>query len=108
MVINDRRSNRYVKPAPWAFVVFTDSFMSGWGGAAGGKSFYALAVRSPEEADRVLASGARRSEMKRGRIVEVRRNGLPSTRGGPRDHLSITDWTEAPRFYTANGFGEES
>ncbi len=95
--INDRRSDESV---PWGFVVFTDSFMSGWGGAQGGRSLYALAVCSPKEAETVLASGKHRTEMKRGRLVTA----LPRLRAG--DHLSITDREESPRWYEVDGFAE--
>lgn len=93
--VNDRRGPAPTGPAAdcrWGFVVFTDSFMSGWGGAANGRSLYALEVSSPSVAELVLANGKRRSEMKRGRIVRFRKGGwLPNCRINPGDHLSIVD-----------------
>lgn len=90
--------------APWGFVVFTDSFLSGWGQAEGGRSLYALAVSSPEEADTVLASGKRRTDMKRGRIVRTFKGLCKGTR--ERDHLMIVDRGEASRWYEPNGFAD--
>ncbi len=82
---------------PWAYVVFTDSFLSGWG-CAPRRSFYALPVSSPEEAEIVLANGRARSDMKRGRV----NNSLPRLRVG--DHLSVGDKTKSARWYVAGAF----
>ena len=51
------------------FVVATDSFMSGWGGAEGGKSFVARPIRSSEELDMVTEAFEGRAEFKRVRFV---------------------------------------
>ena len=51
------------------FVVATDSAMSGWGGAEGGKSFIARPVRSREELDMVTEAFEGRTEFKRVRFV---------------------------------------
>ena len=51
------------------FVVATDSFMSGWGGAEGGKSFVARPVRSDEELKMVTEAFEGRTEFKRVRFV---------------------------------------
>ena len=51
------------------FVVATDSVMSGWGGAEGGKSFVARPVRSREELDMVTEVFEQRAEFKRVRFV---------------------------------------
>ena len=51
------------------FVVATDSFMSGWGGAEGGKSFVARPIRSREELDMVTEAFEGRAEFKRVRFV---------------------------------------
>ena len=98
MPTNDRRTD---PTRPWAFVVFTDSFMSGWGQAPR-RSLYALAVSGPQEYRAVMAQGARRSDMKRGRLVGVKADGTPKVRLGRGDHLSITDRTEAPRWYSTD------
>lgn len=94
-MIDDRRSDT---SKPWAFVVFTDSFLSGWGYAQGGRSLYALAVRNPKEAEIVLANGRCRTEMKRGRITK----NLPRLRSG--DHLAVVDRHEANRWYVDGAF----
>ena len=78
---------------PIGYVVATDSFMSGWGGAKGGRSLYAIAVTSRDEIDVVMDNMKARSEMKR-----VRYNlSPPATR--PGDHLKISDKSTAPRFF---------
>jgi hypothetical protein len=97
-----REDRRKDKRAPWGFVVFTDSFLSGWGHADGGRSLYALAVANDDEATTVLRAGARRTDMKRGRLVRTLRN----VKMGPRDHMAIVDRHEAARWYQANGFAE--
>ena len=51
------------------FVVATDSFMSGWGGAERGKSLVARPVRSREELDMVTDVFNGRQEFKRVRFV---------------------------------------
>ena len=51
------------------FVVATDSFMTGWGEAIGGKSFVARPVRSREELDMVTEAFEGRTEFKRVRFV---------------------------------------
>ena len=99
--IDDQRED---KSEPWAFVVFTDSFMSGWGSAFGGRSLFALAVDGPSEGETVLANGKNRSEMKRGRIVKGLRVLIRSVK--PNDHLSIRDRQESDRWYQPNGFAE--
>jgi hypothetical protein len=101
-MINDKRKN---KEAPWAYVVFTDSFMSGWGWAKGGRSLYALAVANPKEADIVLANGRHRTDMQRGRIVALTKaDGTPKVRLGANDHMSIVDRAQAARWYEAGAF----
>lgn len=101
MEINDRRTD---KTRPKGYVVFTDKFMSGWG-CAPGTSYYALAFNDYEEANILLENGSRRSEMKRGRIVTtLRKDGTPRVRGTDRDHLSVTDRTDASRWYERGGF----
>lgn len=83
----------------WAFVVFTDAFMSGWGKAPG-RSLYAMPVSNPRQAEVVLSNGRHRSEMKRGRIVkDVRRIRL--SRG---DHLSIANPEKCSRWFVVDGF----
>lgn len=100
--INDRRDQTLPS---WGFVVATDKFMSGWGGAAKGRSLYAISVENAKEADTVFASFKRRSEMKYVRIVrDIYRVKKAMRRG---DHLSIADKTTADRFFEANGFGEK-
>lgn len=92
--IDDRRTN---KATPWGFVVFTDSFMSGWGGAENGRSLFALAVFDHNEAEKVLESGRQRTDMKRGRIVSDLKGLRCSVKTG--DHLAIVDRGTASRWY---------
>lgn len=104
--INDQRASgpgRY--GLTWGFVVFTDTFMSGWGGAEGGRSLYALEVASEDEAYIVLASGKRRSEMKRGRVVRTLEALTRTLRTA--DHLAIVDRGTASRWYQVDGFAEQ-
>lgn len=87
-------------PKPYGYILATDSFLSGWGKAPG-RSLYAIAVNSPEEADVVEANMKSRSEMKRVRFSSK----LP--RVGPTDHLSVRDRKQAGRFFlppTEGGF----
>lgn len=65
------------------YVVATDSFMSGWGGASGGASYYAVAVTLNDDADDIERRFDARPEFKR-----VRYN-LKPPRVGPNDHLRI-------------------
>jgi hypothetical protein len=107
ITINDRRSNT---ATPWAYVVFRDSFMSGWGQAPR-RSLYALAVANPKEASAVLAQGKRRSEMRDGRIIDAGLDGLPAVQLHEGDHLSIADQSCAQRWYStdpADSFGAAS
>jgi hypothetical protein len=97
-IVKDHRESPGTNPI--GFVVFTDSFMSGWGHADGGRSLYALEVTSLDQVDVLLANGKRRSDMKRGRFVRTLRN----VRLGARDHLSITDKENASRWYEERGF----
>ena len=84
------------------YVVFTDSFLSGWGGADGGRSLYAIAVSggplTSNECITVMRNGKARTDMKRGRYVRK----LP--RLGARDHLTIVDQSVAPRWYQPGAF----
>jgi hypothetical protein len=84
------------------YVVATDKFMSGWGGAKGGKSYYVVLVHSPKEEEIVLRNMQRRSEMKNVRVQSM----LPDV--GPRDHMHVVDKKEAARFFkepNKGGFG---
>ena len=97
--INDRRQSKH---KPFGFIVATDSFMSGWAGAKGGKSYYAIAVDSIHESDVVEANMRSRSEMKR-----VRFN-LALPKLGPKDHLSVADRHCAQRFFEPGGFAKDA
>ena len=87
------------------YVVFTDSFLSGWGGAEGGRSLYVLAVDggplTSQKCLNVLRNGAARGDMKRGRYVRK----LPRFKA--TDHVTIADETIAPRWYQAGAFEED-
>lgn len=103
--INDQRTERKDGEFAYGFVCFTDSFLSNWGEADGGRSLYCLEVANDDEAYTVLANGKARSDMKRGRFVkhiDTVKRGLRS-----RDHLSIADKTVAKRWYEPNSFASE-
>lgn len=102
MIENDRRANAR---EPWGFVVFRDSFMSGWGKAEGGRSFYALAVDSEAEADLVLENGSRRDEMHDGTIVRTFAD--LQGYGEDNDHLSIADKDHASAWYKPGAFSDD-
>ncbi len=75
---------------PIGYVVMEDRFLSGWGEAKNGKSVYAVAVYSAEDASIVEDNARRRSEMKR-----VRFNlNLPRVRAP--NHLSVNSDAESP------------
>lgn len=97
MKVEDRRAN---KEAPWAYVVCTDDFMSGWGGASGGRSLYAVAVSDPAEAEVVMANAKGRSEMKRPRLVSrFKADGTPKVTMRRGDHMAVVDKATAERWY---------
>jgi len=79
--VEDRRRS---KAKPWGFIIMIDNFMSGWGKAPG-RSYYAVAVDSQEEADMVTDNADKRSEMK---SIRLRRK-LPKL--APDDHLAVVD-----------------
>jgi hypothetical protein len=94
--VRDKRQNR---TTPWGYVVFHDTFLSGWGDAPG-RSFYALAVDNQEEAERVEENGLKRSDMRDpGLVQDFLDNGAPDLRLEPGDHLCVVDKHEAPRWY---------
>jgi hypothetical protein len=94
---------RHDKGEPWGFIACTDSFLSGWGKAPN-RSLYVLAVRSPREADVVLANAIARCDMKRPRIVSGRY--LSTVRLYPGDHVKVVDHRRAERwYYTDEGWG---
>ena len=107
--INDRRNNgetttdRHGNCLPiYGYVVFTDSFLSGWGGATNGRSIFAVAVANDDEAVTVLNNGKDRSDMKRGRFVAS----LKGIRLGANDHLAVTDRGESARWFVCGAFRE--
>ena len=97
-IIDDKRTEQD-KAETVGFVVATDSFMSGWGGAPN-KSYFAVPFKTWEQADIVEANMRRRSEMKRVRVVTAPYK--PYLKNG--DHLSIRDFSDCSRFYKVNGF----
>ena len=68
-----------IKAIPHVIVLATDSFMSGWGGAADGPSYAGWAV-CPSHEGEVFRRIDNRTEMKRTRVVLA--NYRPKTRGG--------------------------
>jgi hypothetical protein len=63
MIMQDDRTPEQKKTHTW-LIIGTDSFMSGWGKANGGKSYAAWACL-PEKAERVFSWVSGRSDMKR-------------------------------------------
>jgi len=99
-IIDDQRENS----ADSQFVVFTDTFMSGWGGAANGRSLLAFAVASEDEAGNVLRAGGNRTDMMFGQFVPDFGTLRGSLREG--DHLSIRGKEGCQRWYAPDGFAE--
>jgi hypothetical protein len=97
-MIDDRRTDTD-KAKTVGFVVATDRFMSGWGQAPG-RSYFAIPLRSWDEADVVRENMEARSEMKRVRVVG--KDYRPKLHEG--DHLSIRDMSDCSRFYEKGGF----
>jgi len=100
-MINDNRGS---KKTPYGYVVFTDKFLSGWGGARAGRSLCAYAVKNDDEALTVLNNGNSRDDMRHGRFVLPGKDGLPATRLRAGDHLTISDRARAGRWYRCGGF----
>lgn len=103
MNIEDRRKDKTTRPA--GYMVATDSFLSGWGGANGGRSLYAVACHSWQDADAVAQNMKDRTDMKRPRwITAMRKDGTPIVRGTDRDHLAVVDRGRAEAFYVPGHF----
>lgn len=83
------------------FVVCHDTFMSGWGGAKDGRSFYALAILEQDQIETVIDNAHARSEMKRPRFTQE----LPEL--GRNDHLKIVGPSKASRWYEPGGFSKD-
>lgn len=89
------------------YVVCTDSFMSGWGHAVGGRSLIAFAIANWVELDNVMENAAARDDFKRPRhVTRTRADGTPAVQLGPRDHLSVRDAESAGRMYQRGGFAK--
>lgn len=93
MIVVDDRTEAQKDSHRW-LVVGTDSFMSGWGGAAGGNSYAAWACETLAEAKAAERWVSARSEMKRVRVVldGVRLPYRPDSRYCA--HLHIYLWSE--------------
>ena len=89
MIIEDDRTEEQKKEYPH-LVIGTDSFMSGWGGAAGGVSIAAWAHKDGYRA-KVLSWVSSRSEMKR--VRESYDNGVERYRpkGNGHCHIYLAD-----------------
>lgn len=74
------------KKSHYVLIAATDSFMSGWGGAAGGVSYCAWACR-PEVQDKVWRWVKNRPEMKR--VRQVAGNWKP--RGNGHCYIYVVD-----------------
>lgn len=81
MIIQDDRTDTTFKTHT-CLIAATDRYMSGWGGASGGKS-YAVWACKPEHARKVLDWVESRSEMKFVRVV------MPDYRPKGKGHCHI-------------------
>lgn len=82
--VDDRTPEQ--KKTHYVIIAATDSFMSGWGGAAGGTSYAGWACK-PEHQDRVWRWVKARPEMKR--VREVVSSWRP--RGQGHCHIYVVD-----------------
>ena len=85
MIIEDDRTEEQKKTNP-VLIVGTDSFLSGWGGAAGGVSIAAWACTEGDQG-RVESWVRHRSDMKRVRVAYD--NGKQRYRPSGKGHLHI-------------------
>lgn len=86
--VDDHRTDEQ-REATTEYVNATDSFMSGWGKAKGGKSHFCIACETPEQAELAEHWLAEREEMK-----NVRRSTKPRCQYSVRDHVSIRPFTD--------------
>ena len=94
---------------PIGYMVATDAFLSGWGGATGGRSLYAVACHDGEEADIVEDNFRNRTEFRRVRwVTSLRADGTPRLRMGAGDHLAIVDRGRAANFYIRHYFADQA
>ncbi len=84
-------NNKIMNNKPVYYVVFTDTFMSGWGKAKYGKSYVAYPIteedlkRFPNVIERLLNFLRSRTDTSRVRV------NLHKPRTGPNDHLVLHD-----------------
>lgn len=106
-MIDDRRTDKGTRP--WGYMVATDAFMSGWGGASGGRSLYAVACLHTDDAAIIEDNFRNRSEFRRARwVLSLKADGTPRVRMGPSDHLAIVDRGTAWAFYTRGYFADQA
>ena len=86
MIIKDDRTDAEKNTHIWA-VVATDKFMSGWGGANGGKSRVAWAVDDLSKTSKLFDWVNNRSEMKYANVVNL--NNYRSPRGTSHFHIYV-------------------
>jgi len=91
-------------PEGGRYVVFRDSFLSGWRHCPD-QSFFALLVADDNEAQTVVAAGCRRSdfELHSDNMSFEDLRELIGTGGG---HVSVRSRALSSRFYEPDGFGE--
>ena len=87
--VEDRRTGASTSKL---WVCCTDRFLSGWGKASGGRSYYCLQV-TPDTADIVLENARHRSDMVRARLTSK------PTRGRDGDHVALVDQGSADRWF---------
>lgn len=102
-IVDDKRD---VQDRPVAWVIATDSFLSGWGYAPN-RSLFAVACHNEDEIGTVETNMRLRGDMKRPRIVtKMRRDGQPAIKLYEGDHLSLRDHASARAFFRSRAFAE--
>lgn len=93
-----------ISEVPYApyYVIGHDTFMSGWGEAAGKQNWVILPAETYEEAERVRRNAKSRTDQRRVKIIT--RQQLQRMRMGAR-HWSLMTKSDAGRWYSAEGFG---
>ena len=87
--VSDKRTDLEREMDIAGYVIATDSFMSGWGGAEGGRSLVAVPFVDESDYELVQAHLNERGEMRRVRTASIKADGMPKVRLGKNDHLSV-------------------
>ena len=87
MKLQDDRTPEQKETYPF-LIVGTDSFMSGWGEAAGGTSYAAWACKD-EHRDRVLNWVSSRNDMKQVKLIDTKVYGTYKPKGIGHCHIYV-------------------